>query len=212
MEDRTWRDAAAAAPYEFVLILVNERKYGGGGIYNLYSTAAADSSYAPYLVIHEFGHHFAGLGDEYFTSSVAYENFTGDHVEPWEPNVTALHDPEDLKWKNLVDGGTPLPTPWDKEEYESHSVKVQEKRREMRGAGAAEEEMEALFDQEREHYTSWLGSREYAGRVGAFEGAMYESHGLYRPTVDCIMFTRDRVGFCPVCARGIEEVIDMYSR
>jgi hypothetical protein len=90
LTDRRWRDAAAAAPYDFVLMLVNERKYGGGGIYGLYSTAAADSSYAPYLVVHEFGHHFAGLGDEYYTSPTAYEEFVGGKIEPWEPNVTAL--------------------------------------------------------------------------------------------------------------------------
>ena len=212
LNDTAWRDAAAAAPYEFTLILVNERQYGGGGIYNLYSTAAADSSYAPYLVIHEFGHHFAGLGDEYFTSSVAYEDFTGGQVEPWEPNITALADPAALKWKDLVDTATPLPTPWEKDAYEEHSVAIQEKRAQMRAAGAEESEMEKLFDEERAHYTAWLAGQQYSGKVGAFEGAMYESRGLYRPATDCIMFTRDRVGFCRVCSRAIERVIDMYTK
>jgi hypothetical protein len=212
LNDTAWRDAAAAAPYEFTLILVNERQYGGGGIYNLYSTAAADSSYAPYLVIHEFGHHFAGLGDEYFTSSVAYEDFTGGQVEPWEPNITALADPAALKWKDLVDTATPLPTPWEKDAYEEHSVAIQERRAQMRAAGAEESEMEKLFDEERAHYTAWLAGQQYSGKVGAFEGAMYESRGLYRPATDCIMFTRDRVGFCRVCSRAIERVIDMYTK
>ncbi|HXI02464.1 MAG TPA: M64 family metallopeptidase [Candidatus Saccharimonadales bacterium] len=212
LNDRAWRDAAAVVPYDFTLILVNERKYGGGGIYGLYSTAAADSSFAPYLVIHEFGHHIAGLGDEYFTSSTAYEDFTGKRVEPWEPNVTALNDPSKLKWADLVTPGTPVPTPWDKQAYEEHSNAIQKKRNELRAKGAPEEDLEALFNEEQKYFTDWLGGQKYAGRVGAFEGAMYESKGLYRPSADCIMFTRDRVGFCPVCRRAIERVIDMYSR
>ena len=76
LDNRGLRDVASAAPYEFVEILVNERQYGGGGIYGLHSTAAAGSEFADYLVIHEFGHHFAALGDEYYTSPVSYE--TGD--------------------------------------------------------------------------------------------------------------------------------------
>ena len=64
--------------------------YGGGGIFNLYSTVAADSLWAPYVFVHEFGHHFAGLADEYYTSAVAYAPATPSASEPWEPNVTAL--------------------------------------------------------------------------------------------------------------------------
>jgi hypothetical protein len=212
LDDRAWRDIAAAAPYDFVLLLVNERKYGGGGIFGLYSTAAADSAFAPYLVIHEFGHHFAGLGDEYYTSDVAYEEFGGAHVEPWEPNITALADPAALKWADLVEGSTPLPTPWNKDEYELMSRGSQQKRRDLRAAGAPEEELERLFEEERRMFTPMLNDEEeYGGKVGAFEGAMYEARGLYRPSTDCIMFTRDRVGFCPVCSRAIERVIDLYS-
>ena len=57
-----------------------------------------------------------------------------------------------------------------------------------------------------------LGDQEHAGKVGAFEGAMYEYQGLYRPTVDCIMFTRDEVGFCPVGRRALTRIIDLYSK
>jgi len=211
LQDHRWRDRAAAAPYDFVLILVNERKYGGGGIFGLYATAAAGSEFADYLVVHEFGHHFAGLGDEYYTSDVAYENFSGERVEPWEPNVTALNDPAELKWRDLVAEETPLPTPWIKEAYEKSSRASQERRRELRAQGAAEEELEELFRAERERYTRMLGEDAWAGKVGAFEGAMYEAQGLYRPAVDCIMFTRDDVGFCPVCARAVERVIDLHG-
>lgn len=212
LKDRAWRDVAAAAPYDFVLILVNSEKYGGGGIFNLYSTAAVDSGFRRYLVVHEFGHHFAGLGDEYYTSSVAYEDFHGDRVEPWEPNVTALHDPEKLKWADLVAADTPLPTPWNKKEFEEYSLGYQEKRRQLRSQGAPEGEMESLFREAQSRFTEMLGAEEYAGKVGAFEGASYQPTGLYRPQADCIMFTRDEVGFCPVCSRAIERVIDLYAK
>ncbi len=212
LDDRAWRDAAAAVPYDFVLILVNERKYGGGGIFGLYSTAAIDSGFADYLVIHEFGHHFAGLGDEYYTSPVAYEEFAGGRVEPWEPNITALLDPENLKWRHMMEEATPLPTPWEKEAYEKRSRAYQKTRAEMRAAGAPEEDMEALFREGQEHFTKTLGNQPYSGKVGAFEGAFYEAQGFYRPSIDCIMFTRNEVGFCPVCDHAVSEIIDLYAK
>lgn len=212
MNDRAWRDAAAAAPYDAVLILVNERKYGGGGIFNLYSTAAARSAFAAYLVVHEFGHHFAGLGDEYYTSDVAYEEAAGEHQEPWEANLTALRDPANLKWADLLEPDTPLPTPWNKAEFEKASRDLQDRRRKLRSQGAVEEDLEALFREEQVLMTRMLAGTEHAGRVGAFEGAGYEAQGLYRPSVDCIMFTRDEVGFCPVCSRAIARVIGLYTR
>ncbi|UCF68987.1 MAG: peptidase M64 [Acidobacteriota bacterium] len=212
MDDRGWRDVAASAPYETVVILVNDRQYGGGGIFNLYATLAVDSAFSPYLFVHEFGHHFAGLGDEYYTSDVAYEELPGPRVEPWEPNITALLEPEAPKWARFVEDGTPLPTPWDKKQYEEASRAIQERRRALRAAGAPEEELEALFREERAQFTEMLVSQQYAGRVGAFEGAGYEATGLYRPSVDCMMFTRNEVGFCAVCAAAIERVIDLYVR
>ncbi|MDH3459014.1 MAG: IgA Peptidase M64, partial [Gemmatimonadota bacterium] len=92
LNNRALRDVVSAVPYEFVVILVNEKQYGGGGIYNSHSTAAVGSAFADYLFVHEFGHHFAGLGDEYYTSPVAYETGGEEFVEPWEPNITALRD------------------------------------------------------------------------------------------------------------------------
>ena len=144
-ENRSLRDVAAFAPYEFIEILTNTRTYGGGGIFNLYSTVAADSLWSPYVFVHEFGHHFAGLADEYYTSDVAYEAGRPERVEPWEPNATALHDPTSLKWKDLVSPGTPIPTPWNKEAYETHARTIQEKRRKIRAENRPEEEMDALF-------------------------------------------------------------------
>lgn len=212
MADRAWRNVAAAAPYDFVLILVNSEKYGGGGIHGLYSTAAADSGFRRYLVVHEFGHHFAGLGDEYYTSPVAYVDSHQRQVEPWEPNITALLNPESLKWLDLVEAGIPLPTPWNKGEFEEYSREYQGRRQDLRDQGAPEERMEALFREARARHTQMLGSETYSRQVGAFEGASYQPLGLYRPSADCIMFTRDEVGFCPVCRQAIERVIDLHSR
>ncbi len=212
LEGHTWRDVAAAAPYDAVLILVNERKYGGGGIFNLYSTAAARSAFAPYLVVHEFGHAFAGLADEYYTSPVAYEEPAGARVESWEPNVTALGDPARLKWRRRVEPGTPVPTPWSKQEFERRSRAFQARRARLRAEGAPEERLEELFVEERERLTALLAADKHASRVGAFEGAMYEARGLYRPAVDCVMFTRDEVGFCPVCREAVERAIDLYTK
>ena len=209
-ENRSFRDVASFAPYEFVEILTNSRTYGGGGIFGLYGTVAADSLWAPYVFVHEFGHHFAGLADEYFTSPVAYEP-PAKRVEPWEPNATAMLDPKDLKWKDLVTPGTPVPTPWPQEDFEKLSRDFQQRRRAIRAANGPEEQMDALFKEEQAHETSLLSGGPNAGKVGAFEGAMYESKGYYRPQVDCIMFTRDEVPFCAVCRRAIARVIDLYA-
>ena len=212
LDNRALRDAAAAAPYEFIEILVNERTYGGGGIFNDQATASVDSAFSAYVFVHEFGHHFAALADEYYTSDVAYETGAPVKVEPWEPNVTALHDPAALKWRDLVTPGTPLPTPWDKAEFEAHSRAIQERRRAIRQRNAPEEEMDALFREQRDWDEQFLKGMKYSGAVGGFEGASYEPRGLYRPEADCIMFTRDRVGFCRVCQRAISRIIDLYSR
>lgn len=208
LDNRTLRDVAASAPYEFLVVLVNDRKYGGGGIHNLYATAAARSAWAPYLFVHEFGHHFAALADEYYTSATAYES-SPERPEPWEPNVTA--DARVAKWGDLVTAGTPLPTPWPKAEFEAAQKEIQARRRALRAERRPEEEMDALFREEKALTTKLLGSSPHAGKVGAFEGANYEATGYYRGFSDCIMFTRDEGGFCPVCRRAVERVIDLYA-
>jgi hypothetical protein len=210
-ENRSFRDVASFAPYEFVEILTNTRTYGGGGIFGQYGTVAADSLWAPYVFVHEFGHHFAALADEYYTSPTAYAPAPADRVEPWEPNATALLDPDRLKWNDLVTPGTPIPTPWNKEEFEKASKEFQARRRAIRQANGPEDQMDALFKEELVLETRLLGQDRFSGRVGAFEGALYEAKGYYRPQEDCIMFTRDEVPFCAVCRRAIEGVIDLYA-
>jgi IgA Peptidase M64/Peptidase M64 N-terminus len=210
-ENRRWREVAAWAPYELVLILVNDETYGGGGILGLYATASGSNPWSDYTAVHELGHHIAGLADEYYASPVAYEPVEVQ-VEPWEPNITALLDPAALKWKDLVERGTPLPTPWPKDEFEAHALQIQERREQIRAEKRPEEEMSALFQAQQEFEESLLEQAQAEGEVGAFEGANYQARGYYRPQVDCIMFTRDRVPFCAVCRRALERVIDLYTR
>jgi len=209
MENRALRDVASFAPYEFIEILVNGETYGGGGIFNQFATVAIDNLWAGYVGVHEFAHHFAGLADEYYTSDVAY--LPPEHkTEPWEPNVTALLDPANLKWKDLVAPGTPVPTPWEKDEFDRFERDIQKQRKELRAAGKPEADIDALFRQERQREDAMLGAQKYSGKVGAFEGANYESQGYYRPEADCIMFSR-HMAFCAVCRRAIERIIAVYT-
>ena len=208
-DNKSMRRIASSAPYDFIEILTNSEVYGGGGIYGLFSTAAANNEWVPYLFVHEFGHHFAGLADEYFTSSVAYEG-PSEITEPYEPNVTALLDPDNLKWKHHVAPNTPIPTSWPKAEYEKHSLAYQERRREMREANVSEAEMNALFRYTKEYVDALFEKSGQNGVVGAFEGANYQAEGYYRSEQNCLMFTRSDT-FCTVCAEAIEKVIDEYT-
>jgi len=116
-DNKTLRNVASNTPYDQIYIIANSSKYGGGAIYNHYSLCVSDERYSEFVFTHEFGHGFASLADEYFTSDIAYEEFYPLDVEPTDPNVTTLVD-FDFKWKDLVDEGTPIPTP-DTEEYKN---------------------------------------------------------------------------------------------
>jgi hypothetical protein len=209
-DNRSFRQIAQFAPYEFVEIITNTRTYGGGGIFNLYSTVAADSAQAPYVFVHEFGHHFADLADEYYVSPVAYTT-PAAKVEPWEPNVTALLDPASLKWKDLITPVIELPSPWNKEEYEKGAREFQKRREKLRSENKPEQDMEALFAELREFEQKHFASEKLRDKVGAFEGAMYQGKGYYRPQLDCIMFTRSSE-FCAVCRAAITRIIDLYAQ
>ena len=224
-DNKALRDVAGHAPYDVLYIMVNSPRYGGGGIYNLYCTFTSDNQWSPYVFLHEFGHHFAALADEYYTSSVAYTDFFPAGVEPIEPNVTALLDPGKLKWKALVTPGTAVPTPWEKAAYDAREVAYQKAREglnariaEASRAGKPAGEVDGLkAEGERlslEHSNEMdalLLKSPFLDKVGAFEGAGYTSKGLYRPSLDCIMFSKGAKPFCPVCRKASERVIDYYG-
>lgn len=162
-------EAASSSPYDALYVIVNTEKYGGGGIYNFYGLSMRENHIGGMplhdkVFVHEFGHSFAGLGDEYYDSEVAYEEFYNLKVEPWEPNLTTLVDFE-RKWKDMMDPSTPVPTPPDSRFHET---------------------------------------------TGVFEGGGYMSKGIYRPAYDCRMKTNTAKGFCPVCTRAINDMIDFY--
>jgi hypothetical protein len=209
LDNRALREIAQYAPYEFIEILVNNETYGGGGIFGQFSTAAAGNEWANYLFVHEFGHHFAGLADEYYTSPVAYAS-SSTRMEPWEPNATALRDPAKLKWAKHVKAGTPLPTPWPKLEYEEYSRAYQKRRAALRAANRPESEMNALFREDLARTKALFAKQPHRHDIGAFEGANYEAKGYYRPAMQCIMFDRSEA-FCPVCQDGITDIIDLYA-
>jgi len=104
------RDIAASVPYDQIFVLVNTKKYGGSGIFNSYNICASDHSQSREVFTHEFGHGFAALADEYYDSEVAYEDLYDFSVEIYNKNITTLVD-FDKKWKNMLEVGTPIPTP-----------------------------------------------------------------------------------------------------
>lgn len=109
-DNETMKTLAGQVPYDQIYILANTKKYGGGGIFNSYCVSTTGNSYSSDVIIHEFGHGFAGLADEYAYDGT--DNYSLE-VEPWEPNITTLVDFE-AKWKDMLGKKTPVPTPVDK--------------------------------------------------------------------------------------------------
>ena len=221
-DNKALRDVAAHAPYDVLYIMVNSPRYGGGGIYNLFCTFTAGNQWSPYVFLHEFGHTFAALADEYYTSSVAYTDFFAKGQEPFEPNVTALLDPAALKWKGLATPGIALPTPWDKAPFDKMDADYQKVREALNARIAAasragqptdglKADAERLSADHSARTDAFLNASPFAGKVGAFEGAGYASTGLYRPGLDCIMFSKGTKPFCPVCHRAVAKVIDYHG-
>lgn len=103
-------EALAGIPYEHIIIIVNTKEYGGGGIYNSYTlTAAHHPTFKP-VVVHEFGHSFGGLGDEYFYDNDVMTDTYPLSVEPWEQNITTRVNFAE-KWQDMLPTATPIPTP-----------------------------------------------------------------------------------------------------
>ncbi|NIO29823.1 MAG: peptidase M64 [Candidatus Latescibacteria bacterium] len=224
-DNKALRDIARHVPYDALYIMINHHRYGGGGIYNFYCTFTADNQWSEYLMVHEFGHSFFGLADEYYTSVVAYEDFYPPGYEPAEPNITAALDVENVKWKHLLTEDIEVPTPWEKADYDTMSLawqrlrgKLNDRIAKLRREGAPEEEVTAAEEEynrrDREHALNaheYLKASKHAGQVGVFEGAGYAIKGLYRPMVDCIMFTKAQKRFCKVCEEAMIKIIEWYS-
>jgi hypothetical protein len=224
-DNKALRDIARHAPYDALYIMVNHDRYGGGGIYNFYCTFTTDNIWSEYLMVHEFGHSFFGLADEYYTSSTTLSDFYPPGYEPSEPNITAMNDPDNVKWKHFFDKNTEVPTPWEKSEYDSTDIIWQKKRAEMNDYRSELQKNKAPFDEiekakkdydeasikRNKEVQKYLQASKYYGKVGVYEGAGYSSTGLYRSSINCIMFTRTDF-FCPVCSEAMESIIDWYSK
>jgi len=214
---------ASHIPYDALMIMVNHSRYGGGGIYNLFSTFTTDNQWHEYLFLHEFGHSFAGLADEYYTSDVAYNEFFHIDVEPVEPNITALINNE-AKWEKILSKEIEIPTLWEKELFDSLDLKWQAERQalndkivELKKNKVSESEIfkaqEEYNLKDKEHSVDvdkFLHNSKYWGRVGAFEGAGYESKGLFRPMIDCLMFSKGNKPFCKACENAIIRMMKSY--
>ncbi len=224
-DNRTMHDLASATPHDAIIVMVNHSRYGGGGIYNFFMDFTTDNFYSANVFIHEFGHSFAGLADEYYASSTAYDEFYPADVEPTEPNITRLLQPDQLKWKNLVEPGTPIPTPWQKERFDQLQIEYQQKRQALnkqlaeltrKGADSltiAQKKAEAteLAQKFNQKMDEILHQDQFSGKVGAFEGAGYQSKGMYRPMLDCVMFRNGDKPFCRVCTQRIAQMIEFLS-
>lgn len=222
-DNKALRAIAAHVPYDSLVIMVNHKRYGGGGIMNLYSTFTTDNQWSDYIFVHELGHAFGGLADEYYSSSTAYNDFYPKGVEPTEPNITA--DAKNPKWLDFVTPDTKRPTPWEKAEFDAFDTAYQKQRNAVnaqiaslkkRGAPAAElqaaeDGAEALSRENGRQVDAFLARSKFRGQVGTFQGAGYASVGLYRPMLECIMFNRGLRPFCQICARAIVRMIDHYS-
>lgn len=224
-DNRALRAVAAAVPYDALYIMVNSARYGGGGIYGLYSTFTTDNQWHRYIFLHEFGHSFGGLADEYYTSSTAYNEFYPPGVEPAEPNITALGDPAHVKWSNVLTPGVKVPTPWEKADYDAQDMAYQKLRQQLneriataKRSGAPEADVAKIVEESerlsREHalkMDAYLASSKFVGVVGVFEGAGYSARGLYRPMLDCLMFTKGDKPLCKVCQAAVERRIAHFT-
>lgn len=221
-DDEAMRTIVSAAPHDALVVLVNTERYGGGGIYQDYAATTADHALSRKVFLHEFGHSFAGLGDEYFTSEVAYNDFYPAGQEPLEPNLTALLAPGRPKWAALVSPGLELPTPWRQDEREQLATRQQEVLAELQQAmakakqeGKSEAEQKAVVESFQPRLAAIAAAQKarldalapLRGKVGAFEGAGYAAKGLYRPSLECLMFSNAEAGFCPVCQDAIRRMI-----
>ena len=176
-------DLIGTVPFEHIVLLVNTPIYGGGGIYNSLTIMNSDHPTFIPVMVHEFGHAFGGLADEYAYGDQVETSYPAD-TEPWEPNITTLHDFAS-KWQDMLPGGTAVPT-------ETDALDKQDVRRIWHTFTQAQKDLLNL-------------------KVGVYEGGGYQSKGVYRPTQECRMKINEVKEFCPVCQRAIRRLIDFYT-
>ena len=178
-------DQLAGVPFEHIIVLANTSLYGGGGIYNSINVTTSDHPTARQVLVHEFGHSFGGLGDEYFYDDQYSSMYPAD-TEPWEPNLTTLVD-FSSKWADMMDKKTAVPTPPIK--YKDYNA-----RNTFTFLQLNEKQQHALIH-----------------TVGAYEGGGYQSKGVYRPAMECRMKINEVEEFCPVCTRALIKMIEYYT-
>jgi hypothetical protein len=226
-EDHLMHEIAAEAPYDVLAVLVNSARYGGGSIGLDYCVTTVDHAASPQVFVHELGHSFAYLADEYYQSEVSYNDFYPKGVEPLEPNITALLDPSRVKWADLLSPGIAIPTEYGKDRIEALQAAMREGRAARAKALEAAKKreasdkdiraIEARFKAEENKLGAAVAAvrAEYASledKVGVFEGAGYASKGLYRSMISCLMISSPKNEFCRACRQGISRMIDFYSR
>lgn len=219
-------EIAAQVPYDAIVVLVDSPRYGGGSIAFDYCITTVDNARSLEVFLHELGHSFAGLADEYYASEVSYNDFYPKGVEPFEPNITALLDPANVKWKDLLTPGLGIPTEYGKDALEALQAERAARRKAMaeeitlakeKGADAAAlkaiQDKAAAADKDTQVKAEEI-RKKYAGlgdKVGVFEGAGYAAKGLYRSQMVCIMIGNPKMEFCAVCRRAIGAMIDYYA-
>jgi hypothetical protein len=214
-DNKAMRDIASAVCYDSIIVLANTSRYGGGGIYNNYTIFTSDNNRSEGIFLHEFGHGFGGLADEYF-GGVSYEEFYAPEVEPLEANITALLDPNNVKWKHLLSPGIPIPTPWGQEEITELEAEREENRKQLRSNDISEEKIKELEERNRQIREQIRGVRSkyeelYNGKVGVFEGAGYQVKGLYRSEITIGSFDNKTFKHGPVSEEAIIKVINHYA-
>ncbi|RPJ70231.1 MAG: hypothetical protein EHM20_15620 [Alphaproteobacteria bacterium] len=225
-DNKNIRDAAAKVPYDIIVVMVNRERYGGGGIYNWQTVFTARSEKSDYVFLHEFGHAFAGLADEYFSSPVTYVDFYTEGVEPLEANITSLPDKNNVKWKTYLSPGISVPTDWGKATYDSlvnlrtqSYIEGEKKISELRKSGASEQSLEIAREDIRkkinfisQRIDDFYENHPLKDKVGVFEGANYMSEGMYRPTLMSLMHGFEKtLSYDVVNEQEIIKMIKYYT-
>lgn len=222
-------DIACGVPCDHIIVLVKSERFGGNGIYNHFCMTTTDHKNSEKIFLHEFGHSFGGLADEYyedFYSGLQAEYYFPPDAEPLEANITINADAGTIKWKDLLTEGIDVPTKWNKTVLDSMQIHLIKRQIEM------EEELQkdsgkgidngTIGEKRSSMFTMLKGEADlfkklyaeervkYENVIGAFEGAAHFVNGFYRPGFICIMNKTGYYKFCAVCQSSFQKMIDYY--